>query len=72
MKTTFFADKCKSRGNWFTYSYEGDCRAYWKCKDGLSVGHCCPKGQSYVNGIGCLRNPSCDTRCGVPDIEKGK
>ena len=60
------------RGNWYTYSYHGDCRAYWKCENGVSVGRCCPRGQGYVEGAGCLRNPSCDTNCGLPHIEIGK
>lgn len=64
-------DKCRAKGNWYTYSYPGDCRAYWKCDNGVSIGHCCPKGQGYVNGVGCLPSPSCDTNCGMQQVEQG-
>ncbi|KAL4224589.1 hypothetical protein ACF0H5_015289 [Mactra antiquata] len=57
-------DVCKRNGNFFTYGHSGDCRGYWKCEDGVSVGHCCPKGEGYMEGFGCVPSPSCNSLCG--------
>ena len=39
------------------------CRAYWKCIDGFSIGHCCPRGSSYIDGMGCIEDASCIEDC---------
>ena len=42
---------------------EYGCKAYWKCMDGFSVGHCCPSDSKYVEGIGCLAGAVCNEDC---------
>ncbi|XP_053385627.1 probable chitinase 10 isoform X3 [Mercenaria mercenaria] len=62
--TTLRPDPCKQSTAGFTYGMkEYGCRAYWKCIDGFSVGHCCPNGSAYVDGIGCLENEECNEEC---------
>ena len=48
----------------FTYGMpEYGCRAYWKCIDGFSVGHCCSEDSAYVEGMGCLEDIPCFDKC---------
>ena len=42
---------------------EYGCRAYWKCIDGFSVGHCCSEDSAYVEGMGCLEDIPCFQSC---------
>ncbi|KAH3753954.1 hypothetical protein DPMN_188609 [Dreissena polymorpha] len=58
------ADPCRSADSMFTYSMpEYGCRGYWKCIDGFSVGHCCPAGSAYVDGMGCRETSTCSEMC---------
>lgn len=62
-------EKCVGKDDSYTYSFAGDCRAYWRCRRGVSVGHCCPKGQGFFTGSGCIINPTCDSNCGIQEIK---
>ena len=42
---------------------EYGCRAFWKCIDGFSVGHCCSEDSAYVEGMGCLEDVPCFDSC---------
>ncbi|XP_053386408.1 matrilin-2-like [Mercenaria mercenaria] len=58
------ADPCKQSRPKSTFGMkEYGCRAYWKCVDGSSVGHCCPNGSAYVDGRECLENVECTEKC---------
>ena len=57
-------DPCRNALPGFTYGMpEYGCRAYWKCIDGFSVGHCCSEDSAYVEGMGCLEDIPCFQSC---------
>ena len=59
-----YVDPCKNALPGFTYGMpEYGCRAYWKCIDGFSVGHCCSEDSAYVEGMGCLEDVPCFDSC---------
>ncbi|KAK3600426.1 hypothetical protein CHS0354_023635 [Potamilus streckersoni] len=39
------------------------CRAYFKCLDRRSIGHCCGLGTAYVEGLGCMEDKMCTDVC---------
>ncbi|CAL1545376.1 unnamed protein product [Lymnaea stagnalis] len=40
-----------------------NCRGYWICEAGKSVGHCCPPQHSYDATVGCVPDPRCNDPC---------
>ncbi|XP_050409702.1 protein PIF isoform X2 [Patella vulgata] len=55
------ADPCKNMYSQ-TYKNGGNCREYYGCVNGSSVGQCCAKGNAYVSGR-CVYNQGCDAYC---------
>ncbi|KAJ8313757.1 hypothetical protein KUTeg_008318 [Tegillarca granosa] len=40
-----------------------NCRTYWQCQNGKSFPYCCPNGQAYREGVGCVDDTSCHDWC---------
>ncbi|XP_062592474.1 uncharacterized protein LOC134253916 [Saccostrea cucullata] len=38
------------------YEEKENCRAFWECSNGYSIGRCCRFGFQYVKGKGCVRD----------------
>ncbi|KAK6184125.1 hypothetical protein SNE40_006652 [Patella caerulea] len=55
------ADPCKNMHSQ-TYKSGGNCREYYGCVNGSSVGQCCAKGNAYVSGR-CVYNQGCNADC---------
>ncbi|KAL3856121.1 hypothetical protein ACJMK2_015314 [Sinanodonta woodiana] len=61
---TCAADPCATTQAGFTYGMpKYGCRAYFKCLDGRSIGHCCALGTAYVEGLGCMEDKMCTDVC---------
>lgn len=58
-------DRCLYQPDNSEYGAETNCRGYWTCLNGRSQPMCCPKNESYVDGIGCVFdvNDACTDTC---------
>lgn len=68
----YTSDPCRGKSNQYTYSFDGNCRAYWECNNGVSLGRCCPRGQSYIQGIGCSWHQTCNETCWDHEVKEGR
>ncbi|XP_070200909.1 protein PIF-like [Littorina saxatilis] len=64
-------EKCHKEGLQ-GYKMEGSCRAFWRCAGFKSVPACCPQGNTYVQGYGCVEDKSCTDYCGHVKEMEGK
>ncbi|KAK3594032.1 hypothetical protein CHS0354_040790 [Potamilus streckersoni] len=53
-----------------TYRHENSCGKYWECVSGVSIARCCPNGHAYIEGVGCVINFKCISRCDQKDEPK--
>ncbi|KAK3102335.1 hypothetical protein FSP39_010582, partial [Pinctada imbricata] len=49
-------EKCRAYMRTHPMTNTDNCRAYWQCKKGISIGTCCKEGQMYVPNKGCIRD----------------
>ncbi|XP_012945596.1 protein PIF-like [Aplysia californica] len=63
------SDPCRSGTPGDERDYGIQCNAYWQCAGGGGGGVvgsnalCCPTGQAYVTGVGCVADASCTDQC---------
>ncbi|XP_061176215.1 uncharacterized protein LOC133185170 [Saccostrea echinata] len=63
-------DKCRKSAEKRQYPHEGNCKAFWECRDGYSVPQCCPSGMAFREGKGCVKNVGfCKSRCPIGESE---
>lgn len=61
-----FKDICHGRKDNYQYSNEENCQSFWECRGGYSVPQCCPTGEAFMEGKGCVKNGGfCRSRCPV-------
>ena len=63
-------DQCRNK-TVGSYSHNKNCRYYWACEGGVAIAKCCPQGQAYATGRGCVRDTSCQERCTFHEEIKG-
>ncbi|KAH3884213.1 uncharacterized protein LOC127836559 [Dreissena polymorpha] len=56
-------DVCHNKAPGYMYGHKANCRAFWTCEGGVSVGQCCPSGQGFTAQYGCMDTPDCLDTC---------
>ncbi|XP_021358125.1 protein PIF-like isoform X2 [Mizuhopecten yessoensis] len=62
-------DRCKDPSV-TSVPHSDNCRAYYHCETGRSVGQCCPNGSSFVSERGCVNHTTCSQECQLEVIPK--
>lgn len=62
-----FVDRCTTSAiTEYKHNLDTNCATYWECDNFQSKATCCPEGEAYVNGFGCVPDENCTAQCPNP------